>query len=125
MSGGENVVFFHVFKIKTEDKCLNAHYGKNRREFLKAFVDSHLTFPPLAHSAGILSESPEQQQHVEDGDNDGSDGEGADLKNIGEDPDNAKDGKPNMCRLFNEGAEYEDEEEELGHLVVYEPAKLS
>ena len=59
MSGGEYVVFFHVFKIKTEDKCLkgglNAHYGKNQREFLKAFVDSHLTFPPLAHSAGILS----------------------------------------------------------------------
>ena len=48
----------------------------------------------------------------------------ADLKNIGEYPDNAKDGKPGTCRLFNEGAKYQDEEEELGHLVVDEPAKL-
>ena len=46
-----------------------------------------------------------------------------DLKKIGEYVDNAEDGKPRACRLFNEGAKYQHEEEELGHLVVDEPGK--
>ena len=42
------------------------------------------------------------------GDDGGDSSDGGDLKNIGENPDDAKDCKPRACRLFNEGAKYQD-----------------